>query len=573
MVVKAKAKRTKPVYCELRNGIFVYRRDIPDRWQEAIGQTRWKVSLKTGNEVEATRKARALAVDHDSILERLERDGAAAYLRDELANLEAARAATVRQAMNDAVHLRALGETPPDPAMAGDVFHEDLEKLRVRMMRAAERSVATISPAERAKIAEAGGLMSALAEFNAAAARIRLDEDAFEVKPDGWQSNPPLPPDLPIEDQLREHALRGHARAAHEQDKAARDHLGSVLAPTRVIPPPKGTVPAIGAANTISAVFDKWLTSEGQRDETARKWKTYKRRLVDVIGDKPVRLVTKADIRDYVETVAQLPDAATLPPASRAGTVQSLLDWAESEDEPKLVSAATVGKHLDFARAFFRWCSRQDYAETNPAQDIQAPKDTRDEDDLVRPFTRDELKALAAAASDKWGSKDRRTFITLVGIYTGARLEEICQLAPGNLERHGDFHAIRVDAKGGRQLKNDASRRVIPLPDALVATGFVDFAQAAKGDTIFDLTRVMGRYGRSFSPFFRRLRDGAGLSDPRLRFHSLRHSYADLLRVNKVPVDVGDQLMGHVGNRVREGYGTGYDPETLYSWVKPLEPL
>jgi integrase len=83
----------------------------------------------------------------------------------------------------------------------------------------------------------------------------------------------------------------------------------------------------------------------------------------------------------------------------------------------------------------------------------------------------------------------------------------------------------------------------------------------------------MGRYGRSFSPYLRRLRESNGLGGPNLRFHSLRHSYADLLRAKKVPDDASAQLMGHVGNRVRMGYGTGYDLKTLHSWVNVLEPL
>ncbi len=254
--------------------------------------------------------------------------------------------------------------------------------------------------------------------------------------------------------------------------------------------------------------------------------------------------------------------------------MQSLLDWAESETDPKLVSAATVGKHLDFARAFFRWCARQDYCESNPAQDIQAPRDTRGDDDRERPpFTWMQLQQLVGAAREHWGIDDPKTFIVLTGIYTGARLEEICQLAPGNLEKHGAIYAIRIDAKDGRQLKNDASRRVFPLPQALVDTGLIDYVTKASGETIFGLTRVMGRYGRSVSPFFRRLREGVGITDSRLCFHCLRHSYADLLRAKKVPDDASAQLMGHVGNRVRAGYGAGYDLETLHGWVNLLEAL
>ena len=349
------------------------------------------------------------------------------------------------------------------------------------------------------------------------------------------------------EAQAEELRLRHAAALGYREDVVSLTRLQGALAATGAIRHPAKTP----QGDTISAIFDKWIASEGQREETARKWRIYKRRLVETIGDKVVRDVTKADVRAYVEAVAKL-----------------------HASKDKLLTAATVAKHLDFARAFFRWSTRQDFSDFNPAQDIQAPKDTRGEDDAVRPFTWSELQRLVAGARVQWGATSARTFVVLVGVYTGARLEEICQLAPGNLERHGDVYAMRIDALDGRQLKNEASRRVVPLPRALIETGFVDFARRADaGATIFGFPRVGGRYGHRFSSHFRRLRESVGLVGPRLHFHSLRHSYADLLRALKVPDDASAQMMGHVGNRVRAGYGHGYGVDVLKGWVDLLEAL
>ena len=566
-----------PQFLEQRHGVYFYRRDVPQAYRQAIGFKVWKISLGTGSRTEAERLARAHAVDHDALLAALKRGGAAAAsaLTEWAAKIEAAAVERLKATQ------RAISSRKLDAAQAKALRQRHAQLLHDGRTRVAQvRAAAQKHAASAADLTALGGVSGALQALRVSNTRAAfLSAAAADLGP---STLPPAiaavrPDDLdePEQTEMERLAARGaHAELLDElrDEKAIAERLRAALQPTGLIPKRPATSTASGPV--ITEIFDKWLASQGQREETSRKWKTYKRRLVDVIGDKAVRDVSKADIREYVEAVAQLPDAATLPPTARGGTVQALLDWAESETDPKLVTAATVGKHLDFARAFFRWCARQDYCESNPAQDIQAPKDTRGEDDRVRPFTWTELQRLVEAARTAWGAPSARTLIVLAGIYTGARLEEICQLAPSNLEQRGSIYAIRIDAKDGRQLKNEASRRVVPLPQVLIDMGFVTFASAkTNADTIFGLPRVMGRYGRGFSPHFRRLRESVGLDGPRLRFHSLRHSYADLLRARKVPDDASAQLMGHVGNRVRAGYGVGYDLETLHSWVNLLEPL
>ena len=478
-----------------------------------LGHEKWKVSLRTGNETEAARKARVLAVEHDAILQRLERDGPANYLLAEL------------DKQTDAARRHTLVD---------------------KLIAAADARVARLPVAERALLQS--GVAVALAELRKLNGAVAIYELAMENAPEEMKLDVPLPDDLTEpEKQAEELRLRHAAALGYREDLTNLTRLQGALAATGAIRRPAKAP----QGDTISVIFDKWTASQGQRVETVRKWRIYKRRLVDVIGDKLVRNVTKADVRNYVEAAAKL-----------------------HASKDTLLTAATVGRHLDFARAFFRWAARQDYCDASPAQDIQAPKDRHADDRKPLPFTWGELQQLVEGARQRWGPQSPQTFVVLVGIYTGARLEEICQLAPGNLELHGCVYAIRIDALDGRKLKNAASRRVVPLPSSLIDAGFVDFASAQQGKaTIFGLPLVSGRYGRSFSASFRRLRESVGLVGPRLRFHSLRHSYADMLRAKKVPDDASAQLMGHVGNRVRAGYGHGYGLDVLKGWVDLLEVL
>ena len=306
--------------------------------------------------------------------------------------------------------------------------------------------------------------------------------------------------------------------------------------------------------DTISVIFDKWTASQGQRAETVRKCRIYKRRLVNVIGDKRVRDVTKADVRNYVEAVAKL----------------------ASVEGQKLVTAATVAKHLDFARAFFRFCARQDYCGASPAQDIQAPKDAHADDRKTRSVHLDGAAAACGGCAGADGARSLpQTFVVLVGVYTGARLEEICQLAPGNLELHGSVYAVRMDTLDGRKLKNAASRRVVPLPQRFNRWGLRQLC-AAGGCRRYHLRLPacqwggMGAASRRASAACVRVSDWVG---PRLRFHSLRHSYADLLRAKKVPDDAVGAVDGARRQPCTDRLGWDMTWTVLKGWVDLLEAL
>jgi len=354
---------------------------------------------------------------------------------------------------------------------------------------------------------------------------------------------------------------------------------------------PTAAADETASENSISVMMERWFQHQGQREETTRKYRTYMRRLIDVIGDCDVRTVTSADLRRFLDTVSRLPDAAALPPTNRPGdltgkvardaSVADLIAWAEGArklgEDVKGISPMTIGKHVAAVAAFFGWMLKNtDLIDVDPSVKLSAPKDNRKKAEKVRAFTSEELHTLVAQADTQWGPTDPRTMLVLAGIYTGARLEELGQIAPANVRQHASgFYYVKIDDDDeGRQLKNEPSVREVPLPDALVRYGFVDCVKKAEGPTVFGLKRVRGRFGRSFTNVFARLCDACGLTDRRLNFHSLRHAYPNLLKAaqeeRRAPRDARKQLMGHVEGDAHEDYERGYELAALYGWVKDM---
>jgi integrase len=164
-------------------------------------------------------------------------------------------------------------------------------------------------------------------------------------------------------------------------------------------------------------------------------------------------------------------------------------------------------------------------------------------------------------------------WIPLVGLYTGMRLEEICQLAPEDIKEetyrdaHGKTRKVSViyatDEGDNQGLKNAGSRRKVPVHAELVKAGFVDYVKAQSGPRIFPGLKAnkAGREGANASIWFGKfLREKCEITDPRKVFHSFRHLFKDVLREHGVQEQVSDALTGHTNGSVGRTYGGDYYP-------------
>ncbi|MDP3006625.1 site-specific integrase [Methylotenera sp.] len=119
-----------------------------------------------------------------------------------------------------------------------------------------------------------------------------------------------------------------------------------------------------------------------------------------------------------------------------------------------------------------------------------------------------------------------------------------------------------------QELKNDGSRRVIPLHSELIRLGFIKYVNGLKKGLVFpDLTKA-GAYdslSTNWSKWFGRyLRTVVLIKDERMVFHSFRHCFKDYARAASIPSEIHNALTGHSSGNVADNYGS----------VKyPLRPL
>lgn len=234
---------------------------------------------------------------------------------------------------------------------------------------------------------------------------------------------------------------------------------------------------------------------------------------------------------------------------------------------------ATVVKNLGLIKSMFELGCRNDLIGINPFKDIKLVKPARRDKPRLS-FTSDDLKLIFDSGVFTKGQRpiggagDAAVWIPLIGLMTGMRLEEIGQLRGVDIKQHDDIWYFDLDhvPEEGRWLKNDSSRRQIPIHPKLIELGLLKKFSGMNGK-IFPLLKSAGdrQLTASWSQWFGRyLRHEVGITDTRKTFHSFRHTFKDLCRSSQISKEHHDRLTGHASSDVGDSYGAG-----LY----PLQPL
>ncbi|KVO91174.1 hypothetical protein WK92_08435 [Burkholderia ubonensis] len=173
------------------------------------------------------------------------------------------------------------------------------------------------------------------------------------------------------------------------------------------------------------------------------------------------------------------------------------------------------------------------------------------------------------------GAGDAAYWLPLLGLFTGARVEEMAQLAPSDVFQE-EYHTgdggrstcwvmtFKNDEDAGQGVKNFSSIRRIPVHPELISRGFIDYTRSKEGSArIFPELRP-DRYGVESTYwaqwFIRYLRAECAPSNPKMVFHSFRHTFKDVCRECGIDKSVRDALQGHSEGDSAGNYGGEFYP-------------
>ena len=308
--------------------------------------------------------------------------------------------------------------------------------------------------------------------------------------------------------------------------------------------------------------------------------------LIEIIGDKPIGDYTNADARDYRSTLSKLPKNRNKMVEYRDKTLNEILSMDVpmkdriSQQTEKLINSKISG--------FFNYCLDEypDYVGSNVFRKKYQQTSSVKLKDKKESFTDDDLhlifnpKTYLPAIFENPLSRIKYPyyFIPILGVFTGARLEELCMCRTKDIMKVKGVWVYRIREEGeyGDEetiVKNPYSERDIPLHPILTDTlGFIKYVKMIEkighNRVFHELTKIgSGRFQQNVGKFFNeRYLKKIGIKDGvrKVSFHSFRHSVETHLTNQNVNPRFIDYLQGHsskdTGGNI---YMKGIKPDVL----------
>lgn len=239
----------------------------------------------------------------------------------------------------------------------------------------------------------------------------------------------------------------------------------------------------------------------------------------------------------------------------------------------KSLSPATVNKYISWLKTFFGWCVIAGYLAVNPALGVSQLKDTgkRDRYDLA------ELKRMVDLISPFHNSSEypERYWVPFICLYMGLRLTEALQLLSSDVQKIDGVWCININSSAGRSLKTASSERIVPIHPMLVQLGLLIYIEGRKDwlwPSVVGKGGKSGRISNGFACWYGQQVNPKVTFDGRKSFHSLRHSFVDVLKQSGIEEQVIAELVGHSrGSITMERYGKKYLPQVLLQSMNKLE--
>lgn len=230
--------------------------------------------------------------------------------------------------------------------------------------------------------------------------------------------------------------------------------------------------------------------------------------------------------------------------------------------ETSKLSTSTINKYLGVYAGLFGFALRNNYIKVNPASGLQIKQKGKKESEQRDIFNESDLIKLFKNYRHR---QPYQYWLPLLGLYTGCRIEELCQLYSEDIQKEGDIWIIDINSNNGKRLKTEGSRRKVPIHPTLIKLGFVEFA-LSKPERIFDeLKMIKHRYSHYPSRWFGEYKISRGIVSKKKTFHSFRHTLINNLKQQQVTDYIIAELVGHtMESMTMSRYGKNYNPELLY---------
>jgi len=329
------------------------------------------------------------------------------------------------------------------------------------------------------------------------------------------------------------------------------------------VSPARDTPPA----SEVTKGFMESVALNEVRQQTLAQTKASIDLFIKAVGDRPMHTYGGADGQVYWNALRQLPsDHHKLGRGDEKRTIEEVIERGKREGKDVL-ALRSLQRHKHVLEAFMAYANRQGHADDKVLKITEGwkmPK-KRVAANKQRPLWRTvDLQQLFASPIWRGSKSEKRQeepgsllirnwkfWLPLLGLYQGARLEEVCQLRAQDIRCEEGVWIMDIHDRQGNKLKNVQSRRLLPLHPEILRLGFLSNVREAApqpNDRIFPTLTPTGPDKKlSYYPtrWFGTLRQRLGIPNG-ADFHSFRHNATSGLVSASVPIPVISLLLGHL---------------------------
>ena len=327
-------------------------------------------------------------------------------------------------------------------------------------------------------------------------------------------------------------------------------------------------------APRLNDIIEKYTAEQTTSGQWTRKSQleneaTY-RLATRIIGNISSSHITFEHIRNYKDTLRHLPANINKNPLYKEKSIDAILAM-----HPKPMAINTINKNISRLSSLLKWAMKHGYIAMNYAEGMQL-KLTKRPDEEREAYNHNDLTTLFSSKiyKDNMYKHSYYFWLPLLGLFTGARLNELCQLYLNDIQKHDDIWIIDINNNSeDKRIKSKASKRQIPVHPTLLNIGFVTHIEKLKekGETrLFpELKKRRDGYGQDASKWFRRLRLELGITEK--DFHSFRHTFAANLRNNGARFEDISDILGHSNSTTTARYTKGISIRKAYQCILLLK--
>lgn len=268
----------------------------------------------------------------------------------------------------------------------------------------------------------------------------------------------------------------------------------------------------------------------------------------------------KAEARKY----PKIPSGAIATGRYDDMTVHEIIELNEKEGLYERVNEVTVGRYIQKVSTIYNWAKKYRGVQSNPFEGV-GKRGSKDDVEKVYPFDDKDLLEIFSFKSFKELSfgKNRKTkkklyyqyWFCLIALSTGARPTEIAQLQIKDIREESGIKYFDInDEEETKRLKNQSSKRRVPIHKKLFELGFDSYVEGRAADEfLFDEleeTESTSRYDTVYSWFNYHFTKKMRLKEQSKSVYSFRHWLVDSFKQKGIADHVCGALVGHIDKNI-----------------------